>query len=237
MLAPLYRLLLRQQITRGRLLLIAGATAGLLVITFAMNRALEGEDRTEVVVGFLSVVSLGLVTPILSLVFASSALGQLVEDDTLVYLWLRPYSRWQLAVAAFGAAVTAALPATVIPAALGAAVGTGADGAVVAAVAGSTALAALAYSALFVFLGVLLRRSLELGLVYIFIWELFVARAGAGAARLSINSYPASVLARALDLDLPQAERSSIASYLVPLLIVPVGVALTTWWLNRMEVA
>lgn len=236
MIPHLYRLLLRQQVTKGRLVLVAGFAAMVLLIAFAMARSID-DDVIEPVVGFLSVVALGLLVPILCLVFGSSSLGQPVEDENLVYLWLRPYPRWQLAVAAFLAAVTVTVPAVVVPSTVAALVGTRGDWPTGLAVAAATALAAVGYTGLFTLFGLLLRRALEIGLVYIFIWELFVARAGAGAARLSLNTYPGSVLARMTDIELPQADRGMVAAVVVPLAVVAVALVLTSWRLDRTDVA
>jgi len=236
-LTALYRALLDQQLTRGRLLLVAGFSILAFVLALSIGAQVDIDQQLESVVGFLSVYGLGFMVPILSLLFASSALGQLVEDETLVYLWLRPNPRWQLAVAAWAAAATIAVPTSVIPLAASAAIGTGGDGGTVGATALSMALAAVGYSGLFVLLGLIFRRALLWGLVYVFIWELFVARVGAGAARLSLNTYPHSVLARLTDIELPLAERSMAAGLLVPVIVAMVAVLATAWWLNRAEVA
>ena len=177
-LAPLtgmYRLLLNQQLTKGRLLL-AGIMSALSIL-LAVLIARESGDQTRVVdtVEFLSVFGLGLMVPILSLVLASSTLGQLVEDETLVYLWIRPNPRWMLALAAWLASATVAVPMTVVPLTVAAAVGSGGDSAAIGAVAASIALASIGYTAVFTLVGLLLRRALIWGLLYVFIWELFVA--------------------------------------------------------------
>ncbi len=49
-------------------------------------------------------VGFGLVLPVVALVFGGAALGELREDKTLVYLWLRPMDRWPIVVGAAGAA-------------------------------------------------------------------------------------------------------------------------------------
>ncbi len=233
----LYRALLDQQLTKSRLLLITGFSVLALVLALSIGSQVDTENRTEAIVGFLSVYGLGFMVPILSLLFASTTLGQLVEDETLVYLWLRPNPRWQLALAAWAASATIALPIAVIPLAAAAAIGTSGDGGIVAATALSMGLAAIGYSGLFVLLGLVFRRALLWGLVYIFIWELFVARAGAGAARLSLNTYPHSVLARLTEIELPLAERSMAAGLIVPVVLAAVSVGATAWWLSRAEIA
>ena len=39
---------------------------------------------------------LGILVPLATLWLGTSALGDLVEDRLLVYLWLKPVPRWQL---------------------------------------------------------------------------------------------------------------------------------------------
>ena len=53
--------------------------------------------------------------PIVALVFASAALGDMREDGTLVYLWLRPMDRWPVVVGAWLASITVSLPLTLVP--------------------------------------------------------------------------------------------------------------------------
>jgi ABC-2 type transport system permease protein len=236
-LVGLYRMLLRQQLTRGRAVLAVMMSGLAMLVAVLLARNVDNRDQIEATVSFLSVFGLGLMVPILSLVLASSSLGQLVEDQTLVYLWLRPNPRWMLAAAAWLAAATVALPVSVVPMTLAAAIGSGGDAGTIGAVAAAMALGAVGYTGLFTLVGLLVRRSLIWGLVYLFIWEFFVARVGQGAARLSINTYPASVLAELTNIELPQAERQLGYGIAVPILAAGVAVALTAWRLSRTDVA
>ncbi len=234
----LYRLLLRSQLTRGKLILVGvmGAMAILLAALIGAD-AIDDRDRLEAIVGSLWFFGLGLMVPILCLVLSTSALGQLVEDEILVYLWLRPIPRWVLALAAWLSAATVAIPLTVLPLTVATAVGTRLDPTATAAMAASVAMASLVYSALFVLLGLVVRRSLIVGMIYVFIWEFFVARVGQGAARLSINTYPSSILARMTDVELPLADRLMSTAIITPIVVAIVAVAITGWWLNRTDVA
>ena len=232
----MYRLLLHQQLTTGRLVL-AGSMSALSILLAVLIARDPDPGQVRSTVEFLSVYGLGLMVPILSLVLASSAMGQLVEDETLVYLWLRPNPRWLLALAAWLASATVAVPMTVVPLTVAAAVGSGGDSNATAAVAASMTLAAVAYTAAFTLVGLLLRRSLIWGLVYVFIWELFIARVGAGAARLSINTYPSSLLSKMTDVELPLAERAMGYAIATPLVVALVAVALTAWRLDHSNVA
>jgi ABC-2 type transport system permease protein len=236
-LGPLYRLFVRHQLTAGRVVLIGAFTGFALLIGFVTGTNVAEPDRIEVAVRFASVFGMALMVPVISLVLASSALGDLVADETLVYLWHRPVPRVVIATAAWLSALTVAVPATAIPLAAGSLLTTGGDLHTALAVGAANGLAAVAYTGIFVLLGLVVRRSLVVGLAYVFIWELFVARVGAGAAKLSINTYPASVLARMTDIELPLAERSMAAGLIVPIIVPLVAATLTGWWLNRMDVA
>ncbi len=233
---PLYRLFLRHQVTAGRLVLIGVMSGVALLIGFVTRANVAAFERIEAAVGISSVFGLGLMVPIVSLVLASSALGDLVADETLVYLWQRPSPRWAIAAGAWLSSLTVAIPATVIPLSASALL-TSNDADTMVAVALANGLAAVAYTGLFVLLGLVIRRSLVTGLAYLFIWELFVARVGAGAAKLSINTYPASVLSRLTEIELPLAERSMAVGIIVPLIVPLVAVRLTQWRLDRMDIA
>ena len=95
----------------------------------------------------------------------------------------------------------------------------------------------IAYGALFVLLGLWVRRALIWGLAYILLWEGFVAIAGDNAQRLAIRSYTRSLLSDATGVDLCLADIDVSASVIVPLVVAAVAFALTTWRLRKMEVA
>jgi ABC-2 type transport system permease protein len=229
------RLLLRHQVTAGRLVLLGAlGTIAVLVAFAAGGRA---DDATETTARFLNGFGLGLVVPVGSLVLASSALGDLVDDATLVYLWLRPTPRRLVAAAAWTASLAVCLPLLVLPLTLAAALGSRGDPGVTLGVLAASALAVVAYTAVFTLLGLIMRRALLWGLVYVFIWEFFVARAGAGAARLSINSYPASVLADISGVPLRLADRAPTLGVAVPVVVGLLAMVLTSWRLSRAEVA
>ena len=233
--AAVYRMLLRQQLTAGRLALVAGFTLLAVAVAVAIQQAGE-VTRVDDSVGFIAGYGVALMVPIVSLVLGSSTFGELVDDETLVYLWHRPAARWKLALAGVLSASSVAIPLTAVPLTVTAWISSG-DAEATVASALATAFAAFAYSALFVFVGLLLRRALIWGLVYLFIWELFIASVGGGSAQLSIRTYPTSILARMTDIDIRLADSSVTTGIVVSLSIGLVAVALTTWWLRRMDVA
>src|SRR5690606_37553551 len=101
----------------------------------------------------------------------------------------------------------------------------------------SCALGAVAYGAGFTWLGLRVRRALVWGLTYILVWEGFVARAGATAARLSLRTYTRSLLARVADGPERFVEVSAVAAVVVPLVVAVAATALAVRRLARQDVA
>jgi ABC-2 type transport system permease protein len=177
---------------------------------------------------------LSLLIPVVALMFASAALGDLAEDGTLVYLWLRPLPRWQLALAALAASVTVVVPLAVAPLVIGAALSGGGIRLVGAAAAGGM-LATVAYSAVFCGLGLRVRRALAWGLAYLLIWEQAVARVSHGAARASLFISTRSVAAHLAQHAPPRNAVAWTTGLAFPLVVAVAAVIVTTRSLDRGE--
>ncbi len=232
----LYRLFLRHQLTTGRLVLIGSLNAVALLIGFAVGTS-DPFDPTQAAADIVWFYGLGLMAPIISLVLGSSSLGDLQSDETLVYLWHRRTPRWILAAAAWLAPTTIAIPATTFGLVGCAILAGGFSGSLFFGTLFAVAIAAIVYSAVFTLLGLLFKRALIIGLIYLFIWEQFVARAGGGAARVSIGTYPSSILAKLADVELFLADRSTVTAFVVPLVIAGLSILLTARRLDHMDVA
>jgi ABC-2 type transport system permease protein len=229
----LYDLILRAQATRARLLLLGGlGLVGILIAIAIGSSDSAGKAGTQ----FINTYGLSLVVPVTTLVFASAALGDFIEDGTMVYLWLRPVSRWKLAVASAAASFTVVLPLVLVPLAVAAAA-TGKGGDLVIGTIVSATVGIAAYTGLFVTLGVRVKRSLLWGLIYIFIWEGFVARAGETASRLAICSYTRSILSNATGYELELADVSTAFSYIVPIAVLLLSLAYASHRLQVQDVA
>ncbi|HVM63604.1 MAG TPA: ABC transporter permease [Acidimicrobiales bacterium] len=231
-----YSTLLRGLATKGRMVAL-GMLALLAVALAVVVRARPGIDHADAAYNLVDNYGVSVLVPIVSLVFASAALGDPSEDGTLVYLWLRPVARWQLALAAAGAALTITLPFTVLPVVLAALISGVGGRLVLGALAGSL-LAAVAYTAIFCGLGLRVRRALAWGLAYVVIWEQAVARVAKGAARVSISVSTRTVTARiAQHTPLPRNAMSMPVAVLVPTVATVLALVFTTRSLQRGEVA
>lgn len=227
-------LLARNQATRGRLIAL-GALALLGVLVGAVVTDNSPFDATIAGTRFVDVYGLSLLTPVVALVFGAGSLGDLVEDRSLVYLWLPPVPRWQIALAAWAATLIVSSPFT-IGASVLMALATGGGWDLVIGTFWASLLGTIAYTGLFTALGLRFRRALVWGFAYLLIWENFVAQAGAGAARLSILSYLRSVLSAYTGAGLELADRALTASFVVPVVVGLCGVAYTVRRLGTTDV-
>jgi ABC-2 type transport system permease protein len=226
-LGAFYRLLIRTQITVPRLLGIA-ALGGLAVLIglFARFDDNSGQAAADTVSSY----GLAILVPLAALWLGTSAIGDLVEDRLLVYLWLKPVSRWQLPAAAILAVVSIVVPLTVLPLTVSAFVAGAGDVAWATLLAAS--LAALAYAGLFVAAGLWFRRAIWWGLAFILIWENAVAYTAEGAARFTVVGWASSVLGLAPEIDV-QLEAGSAAVALVVLPALAIAAWLLATWHYR----
>jgi ABC-2 type transport system permease protein len=227
-----YRIVLRQLTSRGRLIGLSLLALVAPVSGWAVGSADASlDDAVNLVAG----IGLGLVLPIVSLVFGGAAIGDLREDKTLVYLWLRPMDRWPIVTGAALAAMTLTAPITLI-AIVATAVLTGAGNGIVAGTLLATMVGLVAYVCVFTLFGVWLKRFIVWGLAYVLIWEGFIAQAGAGVARVALRKYTRSILVDRTGADLDLADFSLATGVIVPLVVAVVALAIAAWRLARQDV-
>jgi ABC-2 type transport system permease protein len=229
--AALFRLVLRTQVSLPRLAGIGALSALAVVIgLFARFDANPEQAAADAIASY----GLGILVPLATLWLGSSALGDLVEDRLLVYLWLKPVPRWQLPAAAVLATVAIVVPLTALPLAVSALVA-GADGLAWPELL-AAALGALAYSGLFVAAGLWFRRAVWWGLAFVVIWENILAYAAEGIARVTVLGWTASVLG----LGPGSAEQLNAGPPAVAFVVLPAiavaGWLVATWRYRRADV-
>ncbi len=227
-----YRLLLVSVFSRGRVIAL-GALAGLMLFVAGVVRFLNAPR--DVISTLASEAGLGIAVPIVALVIAVGVFGDLTEDGTLGYLWLRPVARWRLTLAGLLAAVSLSVPVTAAVLALAVVVGGAPSLAWPTFVAAG--LAGVAYATPFVGIGLLSTRALLYGLVYLFIYENILARAAPAFAVLSVRRYAASLLDRFGDLEGTRFGVDPGPAFLGLAVVTLLGAALTHWLFVRREVA
>ena len=232
----LYRIMLRTSVTRGRLLAFLAGGALLDLIAYSI-RVSDFASRENDVFQLLDLAALALYVPVVVLVFSTSSLGDLAQDGTLVYVWLRPVASWKVVLMSLAATLTITLPLTLIPVWL-AVLLAGASLKVFWAATAATVLANFAYSALFTGFGLRVRHALIFGLGYVVIWEAGIATIGKGPAAVSIRHYAESLMAHLSGQSMPNVVLADQwPSVIVLVAVFAVGIAITSVLLTRQDVA
>jgi ABC-2 type transport system permease protein len=186
----------RQLFVRRRL--IAAAVFALAPFALATIYRLSSPDDTDVLGALTSLyteIAVGTLLPLAALVFGTTAFGGEIDEGTVVYLLVKPLPRWRVVLTkylvAVGATATVMLPAIALPWLV---VGPSAiPGIVPLGFAAGAAVGAVLYCALFLALGIVSRRSLVAGLVYLIGLEFVLSRTITGAKSLSIREFVLTV--------------------------------------------
>lgn len=231
-----YRVVIRQLVTRGRLAALVLVGAVVAIVAAAVGASDEIDDPLEAAVRVIADLGFTALVPIVALVFATASLGDMRDDGTLVYLWLRPMDRWPVVVGAWAASVTVSLPLTIVPLGIASTLVDGGSELVIATVL-ACAVGVVAYAALFVLLGLLVRNAIAWGLGYVLIWEGIVAGYGNIPARLSVRGYTRSIITSRTGVDLDLGDLALAPSVIVPLVAAVAALALAARRLRRMDIA
>ena len=190
-----------RQLTGTRRQAILWLFAALPVALAILIRNLT-DNYLDIILGpTISLVLIPIVLPLVVAILATTALGEDVEDRTLSYIVLRPVARWQIVAAKYIAVVVlAAVPVLLLGAVTAAVAFVGDPNAestfdyetvikpILGVVAG-LAIGIVAYSAAFMWLGLISGQALGIAIVYVFVWEGIAAGIFSGIRYLSIRSY------------------------------------------------
>jgi ABC-2 type transport system permease protein len=208
--------LVRQR--RTLLLVILAALPVALAILFRVTGGTP-EHEPDFPVGLLAHFTVGLILPLTALVIGTAALGQELEDGTIVYLVGKPMPRWNVVLAKIAAAWLVTSAVVVVSVVVSGAVMLAgySDLDLVPAFSAAALLGALAYSAMFVSLSIRFGRALIIGLTYVFIWETLVSQFIVGVRFLSVRAYTLSVAESLAD---PRSQLLEHSLGVVPALIL-----------------
>ena len=183
------------------------ALLGIPVALAILYRVLSSGDATPPLSGFdaysfiLTVFYVRNAVPFAALFYASALVGDEVEGRTITFLLTRPIPRAAILLGKFAAylatGIALSLPAIVVTfLLLVSAQGLDRVGPLVGDLArdlGVVALALLAYGALFTLLGVVLRRPLIPGLMFLLLWEMLANLPGY-LPRFTVTAYLRSLI-------------------------------------------
>lgn len=229
--ATLVRVLARSQASRGRVGI--GLLAGGVLVLIA-GLANFGSPTPRIVATLIANSAFSFLVPVVALLFAVACLGDLVEDRTLVYVWLRPVSRLTLATSAV-VATTITAGSLVVGSLLVAAVVGGRPTLLVPGIVAGT-LGVAAYGAVFVALGFRSTRSLLWGLAYSILWEGIASNLTLAFARFSLRRYAASIYADLGNVGEVLHPTRAWHGIVVLLAVTAAGTAFTTWLLTHADI-
>jgi ABC-2 type transport system permease protein len=226
----LFRFSLRQLIGRHRWgalsfwIVLTLLPAGLAALGVAF--AQDGAQRSEMNLVFFNNVTLALVLPVLALLVVSSLLREEIQNQTVVYLYLKPLARAGLVLAPFasGAVVLLLLMALNLIS-----VSFVFQESHLMTFLAVGALALLAYAAFFTALSLVVRRAVLWGLGYLLLWEGFLANLSRPASFLSIRKYLLN-LEQALLGNSSEIPLGTTLGVLVGVVMVSLGAAIWRLW-------
>jgi ABC-2 type transport system permease protein len=184
--------------------------------------------------------------PLVALLFGSALISDAVDSKTLTYFLTRPISRLSIFLGEFMAYIVTVLTLTVpcvvltyLVLCVGTPQGTGFGAPDLVQDLGACALTLFTYGGVFALLGVSLKRPLIPGLLFLFVWEGFVANFPGDAPNYTLTAYARSLirhrpaeegLAELFSKFFPVGE-----SVLVLGIVGVVSLALAIWIFSRRE--
>lgn len=239
----LYTSSLREFMRFRRLAIWLAVCVGLFGMSVLFKQVNQGKTPQELY-PLLSSMLVFRLLPLASAIFSTAVISQEVEQKTIVYLLTRPVPRAHLILMRTLASITAVAIVTFVGAMLvsGATYGVGGLGnPLLWRDVKAIVIGAGAYGALFVFVSLLINRSMIVCLLFAFAWETSVPNMPGSMYYLSITSYLSAIAERPSSGSNPFMQLLSgtfgsnmltptIAIPAMLLLIVCFGLASMTWF-------
>jgi ABC-2 type transport system permease protein len=238
---PILELTLRQ-FTGGKAIRVVGLFALLPALFAAIYWINAGDiEPREFLDGlYLNLIS-ATVLPIATLILATNALGNEIEDRTMVYLVLKPISRLRIVLEKYVAVAATAMLLLGIGNIVSWLIVMRGDTAnnfdLIVAIQISTLFGVLANAAVFLAVSLIVPRALLAGIMYSLLWESTFTRFIPGIRLMSIRHYVQSMYVRIVDdvaITLDEAMQLGPA-IIVLVLVIVVSLAVATWRLRTMN--
>jgi ABC-2 type transport system permease protein len=177
----------RQLLSRRRTLLLLLLGAILLLVALLRRLSSAGPDA-DFTADLLNNLGIAVLMPLVALIFGTGAIGAELEEGTAVYLLAKPISRAVVVATKLAVAIGYSIVLSAIPILLAGLIAGGEDvlklalGFAVAAAIGSAI-----YCAIFVALSLVTGRAFVFGLVYVLVWEGFLAGFFPGTRTFSVH--------------------------------------------------
>lgn len=233
----------RQLFTRRRF--IASALFALIPLLIVLVFKATNHPYDPTGAKFLNTTYQGLVSfvllPLSAVVFGTAAFGAEIDDGTIVYLLVKALPRWQLVLSKYAVAVLATTVMMVIAIVLPwLALGMPSDATrTVEAYAAAIALGAALYSAIFVTMGMMSRRALVMGLLYVVVLEIALSPNVQGLKSFSVREFVTTVVGKLAE-GAPGVKAGTVTMgtvWWMGAVFLVAGLGLGMRWLSRYEMA
>ncbi len=182
-----------------------------------------------------------ILLPIATMILATAAIGNEIEDRTLPYLTLKPLSRFRIVVEKWLGSIWVAIPAILIGLLVACLVlfrdqSSDYQRVIVAALV-SSAIGICAYCGVFLLISLVIQRALLAGIIYTFVIENILGRYLKGLRVVSIQHYVKSIYERVQDDPEAVSKNAAALSTAIIVLVAAtvVSLVLATWRLRRMS--
>lgn len=235
---PIFQLTLHQLIRRRRyIIVLLVSLLPVLLSAFYWYVGDSDPDRPSVA-NFHDVVTarllISVVLPIAALLLSTATLGDEVEDQTLVYLVLKPIARWRIVMPKLIATVIGVAVPVSLSGIISSLLITEGDLATSLVTAAGVTVGAAAYCTVFTWGGLVSRQAIIFGLAYVFLWEVSITELFAGLRFLSIRQFTLGVIQGLDDQRLQIRDAAGAVEIdLVPALIGASIVVLLFGWLTE----
>jgi ABC-2 type transport system permease protein len=195
-------------------------------------------------------VMLPSVLPLATLILATGAFGDEIDDRTLPYLVLKPITRIRIVIEKLLASATVSIPIIAIGGLLSWFLvftdngGNNTD--MLWGIFAATAVGVVLYSAVFLLMSLLIRRAILAAIIYSLVWESVLGRFIPGLRYLSIRHVVTSIYTSTLDSLGPSGRPDfglgidkafSVQSALIGAAVVcAIAILLSTWRLRRINI-
>ncbi len=226
------------QLLAGRRLVVTVLLSAIPLLAPALLFAARGNtDPVDFSLGLFRNLVLPFLLPVVSLAFATAALGSEVRDGTATNLLLKPITRAAILAAEFAAAVLATL-VVLLPLLVASQAIAGTTSSLLVGTLAATTVGALAYSALGVALSLFIGRALAVGLVYVVLWEGALVSVAPSASSLAVRGYAEGVLAAITAHDGPvvATRLGPVSSIVLATVVTLLALALAARRLARMDI-
>lgn len=202
---PIFKISYNVIASRRRLLIILCMVVLPVGLATLVSATIEdGASNEDFINVLLDGLLIAAILPLVTMVLATAAFGNELEDRTLSYLVLNPISRLNIVVPKLLASVVLGTPFLVaggVGATLVGAIGIGEELVILDSVARSFAAVAIsllagvvAYSAIFTWAGLVTTRALAFALIYVFLWEGLLSSYLGGVRYLSVRGYTLGIM-------------------------------------------